>query len=138
MLHPGHAGRLRETLILGTASRVILNNVRHPRQGALMHSRPADAAIVGEVTNAGRVKAAVTRCFEVTAADQERALQPLTDNLLLLDSGLDSLCFAIIVAQLEDELGVDPFSDLDDAFFPVTFGDFVQLYETAASQTSAA
>ena len=31
------------------------------------------------------------------------------DDLVLLDSGLDSLCFAILVARLEDELGVDPF-----------------------------
>jgi acyl carrier protein len=35
----------------------------------------------------------------------------------LLETGLDSLCFAIIVARLEDELGVDPFS-VDDASFP--------------------
>jgi len=84
------------------------------------------------------IKALVTKCFETTAADQERHLKPLTDELPLLDSGLDSLCFAIIVAQLEDDLGVDPFSDLDDAYFPVTFAEFVQLYEAAASERTAA
>jgi|GEM_PF-189210 len=78
------------------------------------------------------IRSVVARCFQATAADQQRALQPLADRLALLDSGLDSLCFAIIVAQLEDELGLDPFSELEDAFFPVTFGEFVQLYETAA------
>jgi acyl carrier protein len=103
-----------------------------------MKQPPVEAAIVGGSSDAGRVRARVTTCFQDTAADQERVLQPLTDQLLLLDSGLDSLCFAIIVAQLEDELGIDPFSDLDDAFFPVTFGEFVQLYETAASEKTAA
>jgi acyl carrier protein len=80
------------------------------------------------------VAALVMRQFQATATDQERPIQPLADDLVLLDSGLDSLCFAIIVAQLEDELGVDPFSDLHDAFFPVTFGEFVQLYETAVTK----
>ena len=70
--------------------------------------------------------------FQAPAQAQSRELQPLTDDLVLLESGLDSLCFAIIVAQLEDELGVDPFSDLEDAFFPESFGEFVQLYEAAA------
>jgi acyl carrier protein len=50
----------------------------------------------------------------------------------LLDSGLDSLCFAIVVARLENALGVDPFSEDEDARFPVTFGDFVRFYENAA------
>jgi hypothetical protein len=82
------------------------------------------------------VRSVVAGCFEATAEDQERMLEPLSDKLLLLDSGLDSLCFAIIVAQLEDQLGVDPFSELDDAFFPVTFGQFVQLYEAAVEGAS--
>jgi acyl carrier protein len=82
------------------------------------------------------VRAAVARCFVTTAADQERGLEPLTDELILLDSGLDSLCFAIIVAQLEDELGVDPFSELDDAFVPGTFGEFVRLYEAAVQRAA--
>ena len=50
---------------------------------------------------------------------------------MLLDSGLDSLCVAIIVARLEDELGVDPFDSDNDAEFPVTVGDFIGLYEDA-------
>jgi acyl carrier protein len=84
----------------------------------------------------GEVRRAVVNSFKGTAQAQSRALQPLTDELVLIDSGLDSLCFAIIVAQLEDELGVDPFSDLEDAFFPVTFGEFVQIYEAAAARAT--
>lgn len=71
--------------------------------------------------------------FEEVARDQNKTLQALNDNLPLLESGLDSLCFAIIVARLEDELGVDPFTAAEDVFFPVTLGDFVKLYEDAAA-----
>jgi hypothetical protein len=67
--------------------------------------------------------------FLEVAAAQEKSLAPLTDDLVLLESGLDSLCFAIIVATLEDELGYDPFTEAEDVFFPVTFADFVTFYE---------
>ena len=69
--------------------------------------------------------------FETVARQQNHTLQPLTDDLPLHETGLDSLCFAIIVARLEDRLGRDPFAQGDDLAFPVTFGDFVRLYEPA-------
>jgi acyl carrier protein len=77
-----------------------------------------------------RVRAAIISHFELVSKEQNKELQTLADNLALLDSGLDSLCFAIIVARLEDELGVDPFSDADDGDFPVTVGEFICMYET--------
>ncbi|WP_428374283.1 acyl carrier protein [Lichenicoccus sp.] len=64
------------------------------------------------------------------ADEQGRQLAPLTDDLKLFDSGLDSLCFAILVARLDDELGLDPLSNEAHAF-PVTIGDFIRLYEHA-------
>jgi hypothetical protein len=70
--------------------------------------------------------------FEQVAREQVKKLAPLTDDLVLLESGLDSLCFAIIVARLEDSLGLDPFSSAEDVDFPVTLGDFVGFYENAA------
>jgi acyl carrier protein len=70
--------------------------------------------------------------IQKVASEQNVALAPLSDDLNLLDSGLDSLCFAILVARLEDSLGVDPFTASDDITFPVTLGDFVQAYENAA------
>jgi len=70
--------------------------------------------------------------IEQVANEQNRTIRPLTDDLELLDSGLDSLCFAILVARLEDQLGVDPFSDADDFEFPVTLGEFIAVYENAA------
>ena len=76
---------------------------------------------------------AIVRQFEAVAAQQEKRLQPLNDDLVLLDSGLDSLCFAIIVAELEDRLGLDPFSAAEDVYFPTTFGEFVAFYQRAAA-----
>jgi acyl carrier protein len=78
------------------------------------------------------VRAEVISQFKQVAEEQDKSLAPLTDSLALLDSGLDSLCFAIVVARLENALGVDPFSEDEDARFPVTFGDFVRFYENAA------
>lgn len=67
--------------------------------------------------------------FKRVAAEQKRALATMTDDLKLLHSGLDSLSFAIIVARLEEVLGRDPFDSDQSQQFPVTFGDFVKLYE---------
>ena len=67
------------------------------------------------------------------AEEQRKQLAPLTDDLALLDSGLDSLCFAVVVARLEDMLGVDPLSSAEGAGFPVTVGDFIRFYENAAA-----
>ena len=75
------------------------------------------------------VRSTITTQFEQVAAEQNRKLAPLSDDLPLLDSGLDSLSYAIIVSRLEDALGVDPFSADEPVEFPVTLGDFVRLYE---------
>lgn len=97
---------------------------------------PAARLVQGDGDAAAAVRDAVTLQFHQAAANQEKRLKPLTDDLVLLDSGLDSLCFAIIVAELEDALGLDPFSDADEVFFPVTFGDFVRLYQAAAAKAA--
>ena len=78
------------------------------------------------------IRLTITSQFEQVAEEQDKKLAPLSDDLVLLESGLDSLCFAIIVARLEDALGFDPFSTADDAHFPVTMGDFIRFYEHAA------
>ncbi len=78
------------------------------------------------------IRATITTQFEQVAVEQERTLASLADDLKLIDCGLDSLSFAIIVARLEDALGVDPFSSDQAVDFPVTFGDFVRLYERFA------
>jgi hypothetical protein len=79
------------------------------------------------------IRSEVMNQFNQVAQEQGRRLVPLADDLPLLESGLDSLCFAIIVARLEDTLGVDPLSSSEDARFPVTVGDFVRFYENVAT-----
>lgn len=53
----------------------------------------------------------------------------ITDDLVLLETGLDSLGFAILVVELEEEMGFDPFTLSDEAYYPQTFGEFVAFYE---------
>jgi acyl carrier protein len=77
------------------------------------------------------VKSTIASVFEDVAREQKRTLSPLSDDLKLLQSGLDSLSFALIVARLEDTLNLDPFESVDS--FPVTFGEFVKLYEKNAA-----
>jgi hypothetical protein len=76
------------------------------------------------------IRSTIVAEFERVADEQGKKLSPLSEDMMLLESGLDSLCFAIIVARLEDILGFDPFQAIDDKF-PVTFGQFVKLYENA-------
>ena len=78
----------------------------------------------------------IAALFADVAREQHKTLAPLSDELGLLDTGLDSLCFAIIVARLEDRLGADPFSSDDEIDFPVTVGDFIRLYEHAAASAA--
>jgi acyl carrier protein len=78
----------------------------------------------------------ITSEMQKVAAEQAKTLAPLSDDLVLLDSGLDSLCFAVLVARLEDKLGLDPFTASDDVAFPVTLGDFVKVYEHAVARAA--
>ena len=71
--------------------------------------------------------------FHQVATDQGRTLASMTDDIALTECGLDSLSFAIVVSCLEDTLGVDPFAKDEWVDFPVTFGDFVKLYEHAVA-----
>jgi acyl carrier protein len=80
------------------------------------------------------VQSSVKQQFTNVAKQQNITLAPLSDDLGLLDSGLDSLCLAVVVARLEDELGVDPFASTEESKLPVTVGDFVHLYEDAVNK----
>jgi hypothetical protein len=75
------------------------------------------------------LRAVIVENIEKVAKEQNRSLAPLTDELALQESGLDSLCWAIVVARLESNLGFDPFTASDDVYFPVTLGDFIQAYD---------
>jgi acyl carrier protein len=78
------------------------------------------------------VKSIIMEQMTQVAREQGKVLAPLNDDLALLESGLDSLGFAVLVARLEDRLGFDPFTTAEDTLFPVTFGEFVKVYENGA------
>ena len=79
------------------------------------------------------LRAEIVKAFHDALDRRESTLtRPLDDGTALLDSGLDSLGFAILVVLLEERLGFDPFSTREDMVFPSTFGEFVAVYETYA------
>ena len=75
---------------------------------------------------------------QVAGERGKQMLPPLTDDLVFTHSGLDSLEIAILVTRLEDVLGVDPFTQFSKVTYPVTLGDFIQLYEDAAGPSNVA
>ena len=77
------------------------------------------------------IRSVITDQMTLIAARNRMVLVPLSDDLALLESGLDSLCIAILVASLEDELGIDPFAGASEMSMPVTVGDLFALYENA-------
>ena len=74
-----------------------------------------------------RVK--IISAMQQLAVEQKVTLPPLDDDLSLHETGFDSLGFAILVARLEDDLGIDPFTISEDATFPLTISDFIKAYE---------
>ena len=84
------------------------------------------------------IKLTIMDMMKEIAREHNKTLAPLRDDLVLLDSGLDSLGFAVLVARLEDSLGIDPFTSAEDAMFPLTLGDFVKVYENGAQQRAVA
>jgi len=75
------------------------------------------------------VRLKIISVMQQIATEQRVVLPSLEDNLSLQETGFDSLAFAILVARLEDELGIDPFTMSADTSFPLTIGDFIKAYE---------
>ena len=73
------------------------------------------------------IKQTYMEVLEQTGA--ELLVPELKDDVVLLQSGLDSLGFAILVATLEEKLEFDPFTMMDEPLYPSTFGEFVSIYE---------
>lgn len=69
---------------------------------------------------------------EIAAESGAGALVDINEDTILLDSGLDSMGFAILVARLEEELGYDPFTMMDVPVYPRTLGEFVAIYQRYA------
>lgn len=78
----------------------------------------------------------IRRVFaEVWAAEKGSEAPELMPDTVLLESGLDSLGFAIFVSSLEEALGYDPFTLAEDAYYPQTFADFVAFYDRYRPKT---
>jgi acyl carrier protein len=78
------------------------------------------------------IRSTIISEIERIAAEEGKTLPALADDTVLLDlSGLDSLAIAVLVARLEETLGLDPFTQSDDISYPVTLGDFIKSYEKA-------
>lgn len=76
------------------------------------------------------IRTALEKIFaEVLAEAAVPVPASFADDLVLLQSGLDSLGFAVLIARLETELGYDPFTLMSEPFYPRTFGELVAIYE---------
>lgn len=75
-----------------------------------------------------------TQFREVVESMNLSIRQQLTDGVVLLETGMDSLGFAVLVARLEQEFGYDPFVLLDSPVYPKTFLEFVNIYEQFADR----
>ena len=69
---------------------------------------------------------------EIAAENDVDLNANIDSETVLLESGLDSLGFAILIARLEEELGYDPFTMMDEPVYPQTFGQLVEIYERFA------
>jgi hypothetical protein len=68
----------------------------------------------------------------LTEVMREHGVKPpaaWTEDLPLLQTGLDSLGYAVVVTRLEQILGYDPFLLLEEPVYPRTFGEFLAIYE---------
>lgn len=74
----------------------------------------------------------ITALNEILDEDDIQAPE-WSDETILLESGIDSLGFAVLVSRLEDQLGFDPFTIMEDAVYPRTLGEFVSVYDENGS-----
>lgn len=70
----------------------------------------------------------ITRVLTSLLQEDDLEIPEWHDDTVLLDSGLDSLGFAVLVSRLEDELGYDPFTINSQAVYPRTLKEFVDVY----------
>jgi hypothetical protein len=75
---------------------------------------------------------AIRSVLAKTAAEHGRTLPPLLEEVALAHYGLDDM--AVVVATLEDSLGVNPFGSSERPGFSITLAEFVRLYDRALAQ----
>lgn len=75
---------------------------------------------------------AVLRDVFAEYGPEDAPLPAFQDHQVMLESGLDSLAFAVVVTELDDRLGFDPFTEAEEPFYPRTVGEFISFYEVSA------
>jgi len=65
---------------------------------------------------------------EVASSRGAELVEPLQPETVLLDTGLDSLSLAILIASLERKLGYDPFVLSEQPFYPKTIMQLCDYY----------
>jgi acyl carrier protein len=83
------------------------------------------------------LRATILEQLEELFEEDEIPMPTIADDTVLLETDLDSLGFAVLVTRLEELLGFDPFSMLDEPVYPVTFKDFVDVYADNAPEGTA-
>lgn len=78
------------------------------------------------------LKVKILNAINEIAEQRGAEIQEINDETVLLESGLDSLGFAILVVHLEEELGYDPFVMMDQPVYPRTLAEFVDVYKNFA------
>lgn len=74
------------------------------------------------------VRAVIVEELSLLFEEDGLARPEFVDQLVLLSTELDSLGFAVLVARLDERLGYDPFSLMDEPVYPQTLGEFVEIY----------
>lgn len=76
------------------------------------------------------IKETIVKVIHEAASHRESEIvEGFDGNSILLDSGLDSLGYAIVVALLEEELNYDPFSLMEEPVYPKTLNEFIDIYK---------
>ena len=75
------------------------------------------------------IKDQIKETLIIVMKDNDITPPEITDETVLLQTGLDSLGFAIVVATLEEKIGFDPFVMMEEVVYPTTFSEFVEIYE---------
>jgi len=65
---------------------------------------------------------------EVASSRGTELIGPLKPETVLLDTGLDSLSFAILIASLEKKFGYDPFVLSEKPYYPTTIVQLCDYY----------
>jgi acetyltransferase-like isoleucine patch superfamily enzyme len=122
------------SLVAGNPARVVETNIRTGRYGVRVGwgSIPAPEKPL-ELRPKKTLRATVMSEIRTQAEFEQKTLPTLSEDSILLECGLDSLTIAILVARLEDSLRIDPFSSSGTIHYPITLGDFIRMYESAAN-----